>query len=185
MKLIDFYWIPLFLIVIVVLLIKKQTRKYILKALICLSIILFVIFIILLIGKLFFKDNIVMFTILSFFVAIVAFMFAYALRFLVNTISLQRFGCRTIGEIIYVGVGRGGHYRIKYLVNGEEYQCIAERLKDKWKVGDRVTVIYSQHKLKNSCLEKEDLIAAIALTVFSSILLIGAIVVECYALMAV
>lgn len=173
------------LIVIAVLLIKKRTRKYILKALKCLSIILSVIFIILLVGKLFFKDNIVMFTILSFFSAITAFMFAYALKFLVNTISLQRFGCRTVGEIIYVGIGRGGHYRIKYLVNGEEYQCIGERLKDKWKVGDHVTVIYSQQEPKNSCLEKEDLIAAIALTVFSLILLIGAIVIECYALMAV
>ena len=62
---------------------------------------------------------------------------------------------------------------------------IGERLKDKWKVGDRVTVIYSQQEPKNSCLEKEDLIAAIALTGFSLLLLIGAIVVECYALMAV
>ncbi len=59
------------------------------------------------------------------------------------------------------------------------------QLNDKWKVDDSVTVIYSQQEPKNSCLEKEDLIAAIALTIFSLILLIGAIVVECYALMAV
>ena len=91
------------------------------NALLGLSIVMSVLLIIFLIGVLFFKDNIVIFFIFSFFTALITFMFIYALRFLVNTIFLQRFGYRTIGEIIYVGVGRGGHYKIKYFVNGEEY----------------------------------------------------------------
>lgn len=185
MKLIDFYWIPLVLIVIIVSLIKKSTRKIMLKALLVLSIIVSVLFIIFLVGMLFFKNNIVIFFIFSFFTVTIAFMFGYSMKFLVNTISLQRFGCRTIGEIIYVGVGRGSHYKIKYHVNNEEYLCIGERLNNKWKVGDSVTVIYSQQKPNKSCLEKDDLKAAIALTIFSLILLIGALVVEWYALMAV
>lgn len=185
MKLIDFYWIPLVLIVIIVLLIKKSTRKIMLKALLVLSIIVSVLFIIFLVGMLFFKNNIVIFFIFSFFMVTIAFMFGYSMKFLVNTISLQRFGCRTIGEIIYVGVGRGSHYKIKYHVNNEEYLCIGERLNDKWKVGDSVTIIYSQRKPNKSCLEKDDLKVAIALTIFSLILLIGALIVEYYALTAV
>lgn len=162
-RLVDFYWVPLVLIAIIVFLINKRTRKVTLKILLGLSIMVFVLFIIFLVGMWFFKDSIMVFFILSFFTAMFAFMFGYSMKFLVNTISLQRFGCRTIGEIIYVGAGRGGHYKIKYHVNNEEYLCIGERLKDKWKVGDSVAVIYSQQKPNKSCLEKEDLIAAIAL----------------------
>lgn len=145
----------------------------------------FVLFIIFLVGMLFFKDNFMIFFTFSFFTVTTAFMFGYSMKELVNTISLHRFGCRTIGEIIGLGYGRGNHYEIKYHVNNEEYLCIGARLYVKWKVGDSVTVIYSQQEPKNSCLEKEDLIAAIAMTIFSLILLIGSIVVECYALMAV
>lgn len=184
-RLIDFYWMPLILIAIVIFLINKRTRKVTLKILLGIAIMLFVLFIIFLLGMCFFKDNIVIFFVFSFFTSIIAFMFGYSMKFLVNTIYLQRFGCRTIGEIIYVGVGRGSHYKIKYHVNNEEYLCIGERLNNKWKVGDSVTVIYSQQKPNKSCLEKDDLKASIALTIFSLILLIGALVVECYALMAV
>lgn len=184
-RLVDFYWVPLVLIAIIVFLINKRTRKVTLKILLGLSIMVFVLFIIFLVGMVFFKDNIVIFFIFSFFTVTIAFMFGYSMKDLVNTISLQRFGCRTIGEIIGLGYGRGNHYEIKYHVNNEEYLCIGARLYVKWKVGDSVTVIYSQQEPKNSCLEKEDLIAAISMTISSLILLIGAIVVECYALMAV
>ena len=184
-RLIDFYWMPLIVIAIVIFLINKRTRKVTLKILLGIAIMLFVMLIIFLLGMCFFKDNIVIFFVFSFFTSIIAFMFGYSMKFLVNTISLQRFGCRTIGEIIYVGVGRGSHYKIKYHVNNEEYLCIGERLNNKWKVGDSVTVIYSQQKPNKSCLENDDLKAAIALTIFSLILLIGALVVEYYALMAV
>ena len=156
-RLIDFYWMPLILIAIVIFLINKRTRKVTLKILLGIAIMLFVMFIIFLLGMCFFKDNIVIFFVFSFFTSIIAFMFGYSMKFLVNTISLQRFGCRTIGEIIYVGVGRGSHYKIKYHVNNEEYLCIGESLNNKWKVGDSVTVIYSQQKPNKSCLEKDDL----------------------------
>ncbi len=181
----DFYWIPLVLIAIVIFLTNKRTRKITLKILLGSLIIVSILFIIFFVGMCFFKDNIVIFFVFSFFTLIIAFMLGYSMKFLVKTIYLQKFGCRTTGEIIYVGYGRGSHYKIKYHVNNEEYLCIGERIKDQWKVGDSVTIIYSQQNPNKSCLEKEDIKTAITLTVFSLILLIGAIIVECYALTAV
>lgn len=184
-RFIDFYWIPLVLIAVVIFLINKRTRKITLKILLGSLIIVTILFIILFVGMCFFKDNIVIFLCFSFFTSIVAFMFGYSMKFLAKMIYLQKFGCRTTGEIIHIGYGRGSHYKIKYHVNNEEYLCIGERIKDQWKVGDSVTIVYSQQKPNKSCLEKEDIKTAIALTVFSLILLTGAIVVECYALTAV
>lgn len=184
-SLIDFYWIPLLLIAIVVFLINKKTRKTTLKLLLSLSIVALIMFIIFIAGMLFFKDNIEIFMVLSFFTMVIAFMFGYSVKFLIKTIHLQKFGCRTTGKVIYVGYGRGSHYKIKYHVNNEEYLCIGERTKDQWKVGDSVTIIYSQQNPNKSCLEKEDVQTAITLTVFSLVLLAGAIIIECYALMAV
>lgn len=184
-RLINFYWIPLILIAIVIFLINKRTRKVTLKILLGIAIMLFVMFIIFLLGMCFFKDNIVIFFVFSFFTSIIAFMFGYSMKFLVQAIYLQKFGSRTKGEIIYVSYGRGTGYKVKYHVNNEEYLCTGEQLNTKWKVGDSVTIIYSQRKPNKSCLEKNDLKASIMMTAGSLFLLIGAIVVECYALMAV
>ena len=183
--LIDLYWVPLVLIAIVVLLIKKQTRKNTLKVLLVLLSLLFILFVTYHIGMCFFKEKFSIFfpcTIIVIFLLSLCYM---AIKYLIKNITLYKFGHRTTGEIIDIAYGRGSNYKIRYYVDNEEYQCIGERLKDKWKVGDCVTVIYSQKEPKNSCLEKEDLKAAIVMTIFSSILLIGAIVIECYALMAV
>ncbi len=183
--LVDFYWVPLVLFVIMVFLINKRTRKITLKILLVLLNIVSVLFIIFLVGMWFFKDNIVIFFVFSFFTSIIAFMFGYSMKFLVQAIYLQKFGSRTKGEIIYVSYGRGTGYKVKYHVNNEEYLCTGEQLNTKWKVGDSVTIIYSQRKPNKSCLEKNDLKASIMMTAGSLFLLIGAIVVECYALMAV
>lgn len=184
-RLVDFYWVPLVLIAIIVFLINKRTRKVTLKILLGLSIMVFVLFIIFLVGMVFFRDNVVIFFICSFFTVTSAFMFGYSMKFLVKTIYLYRFGSRTKGKIIYVSYGRGTYYEIKYHVNNEEYLCIGEKLNTKWKVGDSVTIIYSQQKPNKSCLEKNDLKASVMMTIGSLFLLIGSIVVECYALMAV
>lgn len=176
------YWICI--VIMALLLINKSTRKIALKILLVLSIIVFAMFIIFLVGMCFFRDNIMLFCTLSFFTATSAFMLGYSIKFLVETIYLQIFGCRTTGEIIYVGYGRGSHYKIKYHINNKEYLCIGERMNYKYKVGDSVTVLYFQQKPNKSCLEKEDLKVSIALTIFWLILLIGSIVIECYVLMA-
>ena len=101
--------------------------------------------------------------------------------------GIKRNCCTAAGEILDIGYGRGRHYKIRYRVKNQEYVFTAPTLSqgEKLKVGDSVTVFYSTQNPHEAYMKKNDLTAAIALMIGSSILLIGAIAVECYMLTAV
>lgn len=185
-RLIDFYWVPLILIAVVIFLINKRTRKVTLKILLGIAIMIFDMFIIFLLGMLFFRDNLMIFFTCSFFTSIIVFMFGVSLKELIRIIRIKRTCCTVAGEIFDIGYGRGSCYKIRYCVKNQEYVFTAPTLSqgEKWKVGDSVTVIYSSKNPHEAYMKKNDSVAAIALMICSAFLLIGAIVVECYALTA-
>lgn len=186
-RLIDFYWVPLVLIAIVIFLINKRTRKVTLKILSGIAIMIFVMFIIFLLGMRLFRDNVEIFTVFSFFTSLTGVMFGISLKELIRIIRIKRTCCTAVGEIFDIGYGRGSCYKIRYCVKNQEYVFTAPTLSqgEKLKVGDSVTVIYSSQNPHEAYMKKNDSVATIALMIVSAFLLIGAIAVECYALTAV
>lgn len=110
----------------------------------------------------------------------------YSAKALFEVAMLQRRGLRTEGTVTYIAAGRGSHYKIRYFVGGREYFCIASRLSqgEKYRLGDKATLLYSENAPEKACLEKDELIASIAMTAASVLLLAGFIAAECYALTA-
>lgn len=169
--------------IVVTLLIKKSTRKITIKILIGITSTVLALAIIGIIEFYLFKEDML---VIIYPCTLLELIFLYTMIISFKDLSkifrLHKYGCRTEGIIVGIGGGKGSHYKIRYYVDKREYECIGNRLTDKWKCGAVVTIVYLEDNPQESCLEKEDLNSAIILTVASCLLMIGTIIVECFLL---
>ena len=101
-----------------------------------------------------------------------------AFRYLSTILHLTKHGERTTGTVIELIAGKGNGYKVRYQVDGQEYICIGNRLTDKGKCGEEMTVCYLKENPQKSCLEGEDLKSSVILAVAMSVLLVGMAVTE-------
>ena len=105
-------------------------------------------------------------------------MVVMAFRTLSTVLHLRKTGERTTGTVIELIGGRGSGYKARYQVNGQEYICIGNRLTDKGKCGEEMTICYRKEKPEEAILEGENLISAVIQAVAMSLLMGGWIVTQ-------
>lgn len=63
-----------------------------------------------------------------------------AFRLLYSVLRLTKHGERTTGTVIQLIAGKGNAYIVRYHVDSQDYICIGNRLTDKGKCGEKMTV---------------------------------------------
>lgn len=185
-ELMKYFWLFAIGAVIVILLIKKITRKttinILLKILLGIAITVFILAVSGLIEFYLFGEE--MFLIIypfTFLELPILYSVITTFKELSETIRLHKHGCCTIGMVIDIESGKGHYYKIQYHVNDQKYVCTITGMTQaiQWERGSEATVIYSKDDPQKSCLQKYDLILSIILSIVSALLLIGIIAVEC------
>ncbi len=165
--------------VIVYLLINESTRKITFKVL-CGIFLFFLAIAVIFLGCVwifgfdngFFISWLVLFNLMF---SLMIYMSAGELR---RTIRLYKHGSRTYGTLIRYSRRAGV---VAYSVDGRKYECISSSSLGKYKIGfDKVPVLYDTENHGNSCVDKYDLLPAIAMLIASIILEIGMIAITVY-----